>query len=64
MNDKKGLRPIKSSYVNYTGEHYWMCPKCGTWVGGFVATCMSYGDMRYHEDKFCSKCNAKIKWAL
>ena len=62
MNDKKGLRPIKSPDRNGTGEHYWMCPKCGTWVGGFVITGMPYNYMPYHEDKFCSKCDTKIKW--
>lgn len=62
MNDKKGLKPMKSPYINGTGHHYWMCPKCGTWVGGFVNTGMSPNDYRYHEDKSCNKCDTKIKW--
>lgn len=59
---KKGLRAIKSSDRNSTGEHYWMCPNCNNWVGGFVITGMSYDNIRYHEDKFCQKCSTKINW--
>ena len=62
MNDKKGLRPIKSPDRNRTGEHYWMCPKCRTWVGGFVITGMTYNYMPYHEDKYCNRCDTKINW--
>lgn len=62
--NKKGVRPIKSNDRNSTGEHYWMCQKCNTWVGGFVMTGMAYNDMRYHEDKYCSKCDTKINWKL
>jgi hypothetical protein len=59
---EKGLRPIKSPDRNSTGEHYWMCPKCNNWVGGFVITGMVYDNTRYHEDKFCQKCDTKINW--
>ncbi len=62
MNNKKGLRPVKSLDRNRTGEHYWMCPKCGTWVGGFVITGMPYNYMPYHEDKYCNRCDTKINW--
>ena len=60
--NKKGIKPIKSNDRNLTGEHYWMCPNCKTWVGGFVFTGMEYNDHRYHEDKHCNKCNTKINW--
>jgi hypothetical protein len=62
MKTEKGLRPIKSPDKNRTGYPYWMCPKCGTWVGGFVFTGMPYNYMPYHEDKYCNRCDTKINW--
>ena len=60
---KQGLRPIKSpDRERSTGEHYWMCPKCRTWVGGYIITGGGCDDWRYKKDKFCSECGTQIDW--
>ena len=65
MSSKKDLKPVKSSTRDSMGQHYWKCPKCGSWVGGFVMT-MDMGriDTRYHQDTFCERCGIKINWNL
>lgn len=57
------LKPVKSfERERSTGEYYWMCPKCGSRVGGYVVTGTGADDWGYEEDKFCRECGTKIDW--
>ena len=59
-----GLRPIKSKDRDRaTLEHYWMCPKCQTRVGGYAITGRGEDDWVYDQDKFCKECGTKIDWS-
>ena len=58
----KKVKPVISFDLNSIGNYYWKCPICGTWVGGFVDTYLEEDKLRYHQDKSCEKCDAKINW--
>lgn len=58
----KSNKPIKSNDRDESGEYYWICPKCGNRVGGYIITGRSFNDWGYKEDKFCSECGIKINW--
>ena len=57
------MEPVKSvNRDERTGEHYYTCPVCGQWVGGYVITGSSFEDWSYEQNKFCRNCGTKINW--
>lgn len=45
----KSNKPIKSNDRDESGEYYWICPKCGNRVGGYIITGRSFNDWSYEE---------------
>ena len=63
MKNNKSLKPIKSLERDHsTGDHYWMCPKCNNWVGGYIITGPGENDWGYKKSTFCDECGTKILW--
>lgn len=56
---KEAIKPCKIEDW-YRGDKY-LCPLCGREVAGYTNGA-SQDDWGYHEDKFCSRCGAKMLW--
>lgn len=61
MNNKEGLKPIKSNDI-YRSET-WLCPNCNNFVGGYIITGRGDDDWSYEKNKFCRECGTKIDWS-